>query len=471
MSLWDFASNLFGGGGGSSDPFSFDPSSVLSSASIDPSLTDFLSSTQPFSLDSLTSQLDNIGSTISDIGNVGSSVGSFFGSGGPLDPTQVNLGDLSGMFSAPSGGGGGGFSLGSLGSYLPAARSIISGVTGGGSPVPSAANPVTAVRQSVTPATPTSNVPGLTNTPQALSAVGQALGGSSGGIGGLLSSVLGNGTLLSMIPGIYSAISSKDQSNLGPDAASLRTQATTNQNLINSLSAEAQAEKMGNLPGPALASLEQSKAEQQAAFNSAYNRMGMSGSTAAADDAAALNRANEAQRYQIGLNMAQQGLQQVQDLTGQNVGIYNDLMQAQTQRDEEYMQAMSNLAGAMGKAFGSLTQAAGDPAAAAPSTSGMPQLPGVSTADTGGIPLSTVSQFINDVSGGVTPAPAPQTVAPPVVPASITSNVPDLTSALLPQLGTQTNIDYLPGSTPDTSGLAYTPDELSSIAQSLGLAA
>lgn len=182
-----------------------------------------------------------------------------------------------------------------------------------------------------------------------------APGGAGGAGGGVTIPSLGDlgkyAPLLAMIPGIMGAINSKDQTDLGPDAAKMRALADKNAGLADSLSAEAQAEKMGNLPGPALASLAASTAEQRAAMRQRYSQMGMSGSSAEGADMAALNQQAEGQRFQIGLGMASEALGQVQNLNTADIGIYKDLMTAQAQRDEEYMQAMAELMKGLGTAL------------------------------------------------------------------------------------------------------------------------
>lgn len=341
-SIGDVAGNLgsdissfFGGGSGVSDVFDAGNVNLLPSG-LDPS-----SLSSGFDFGSTFGGADLLGGLSSLAGGGGD----LFSGSATFNPSSVNLGlpgagtDPSNLFPAGSTFSPNGLNIGSAaGMASGPLKTALSSPSGGGTTNPATA-PVTAPTQGPAATGGQSQTP--TNLPT---------GTSSGG--GVLGGLLSNPTaLLAAIGPLMGAINAKDQTDLGPDAAKLRTMADQNQNLITSLTGEAQAEKVGNLPGPAMGSLAQSLAEQKAGVLSRYQNMGMSGSSAEAADLAALNQQNESQRFQIGLNMAQEGLSQVTGLQTQDVGIYQELMNAQAQRDQEYMQAMADLADGLGKAF------------------------------------------------------------------------------------------------------------------------
>lgn len=280
------------------------------------------------------------GNAFSDALGLGAGLGTFSPGSvnftGGVTPTSLNA---PGTFSSSTPVNVTGTSTGGLGSFGGLASGAVKALLGGGTGQGGVAG-------GNTPAGGTSS-PQLTPTGSTAGG-GTSGGGILGGLGGLLSNPA---AIAGLISPVMAAINAKDQTDLGPDAAKLRTLADNNQNQINQLSAEAQAEKTGQLPGQAMAALEASMAQQKASMSSRYAAMGMSGSSAEGADMAALNQQNESQRFQIGLNMANEGLSQVSGLQSQDVGIYQQLMDAQAQRDQEYMQAMADLASGMGKAF------------------------------------------------------------------------------------------------------------------------
>lgn len=420
--------------------------------------------------DSLLSGASDLFSSVGDaVGNVGSEISSWFGGGGGdvagaapnltggINPSAVNFDASSlgsgGLFDASSvnlGGIGSGLNL----SPMDAITSGISGISPAGTPggidtsglvaspsgglsIPGLLDPNTigAVSSALGGGsrTPTASPQGSTSRPTATGATG-ATGGSNGGflsgVGSTVGSVLSNpAAIAGLISPMMAAINAKDQTNLGPDAAKLRTMADNNQHQIDQLSAEAQAEKVGNLPGPAMAALEASMAQQKASLASRYAAMGMSGSSAEGADMAALNQQNEAQRFNIGLSMGNEALSQVTGLQSQDVGIYQNLMTAQAERDQEYMQAMADLASGIGKAFsgpsGSTVTPASTPSTAGltPSPSGGLPIPGLTDPNTSPLAdLTNLGIFTSGADPTATPAfDASQAGAPQFLPSALTS--------------------------------------------------
>ena len=109
------------------------------------------------------------------------------------------------------------------------------------------------------------------------------------------------------------------------------------------------ANQQGNVNGQVLTSVNDQLQKSEAAMRQRYAQMGMSGSTMEEQDLAGLRSNAEDQVFTIGQQMATTGLQTAASLTGQDAGIYNEIMQAQVQQDEELSKAIAAFAGAMAK--------------------------------------------------------------------------------------------------------------------------
>lgn len=176
---------------------------------------------------------------------------------------------------------------------------------------------------------------------------GQDAGSSNGGQQNTLQTILK--TAASLAPVLAAASGGGSGGSLGPAAGNLNTLASDNLALSNRLQETALANLGGNIPGPALSALERKLKKKEAEIRDRYAAMGMSGSTAEAQDLAAAKDATSEEQFAIGQQMAQTGLQEVANLTGQSSSIYEILMQAQLTKDSELGNALAAFAGATAK--------------------------------------------------------------------------------------------------------------------------
>jgi hypothetical protein len=102
----------------------------------------------------------------------------------------------------------------------------------------------------------------------------------------------------------------------------------------------------GQLPGPAQTALNQALQAAQAQIRSKYASLGLSGSTAEAEDLANAKMASVAQQFQIGQSMAQTGLNEVNTSNSQEGQLYEELLKNETAQGTELGSILAKFAGA-----------------------------------------------------------------------------------------------------------------------------
>ncbi len=111
--------------------------------------------------------------------------------------------------------------------------------------------------------------------------------------------------------------------------------------------AGAQAALTGQLPGSAEILVEQGLKAKQAAIRQNYAQLGMSGSSAEAQDLAYAAQAAEAERFQIGQGMAQTGFKAAGQELGMEQSLLEAILQEQTARGTALGDSLAKFAGAM----------------------------------------------------------------------------------------------------------------------------
>lgn len=227
--------------------------------------------------------------------------------------------------------------------------------SGGGTPLPlqTIGTGINDISRLLTPGQ-TPNVPAGSLT---TSLPGQITPTGGGGAGGIISSllgttpgtgVLGTGiTLPQLLSGLGLGGSLLQGNKLPPGADQLQKLADSNQQLVNNqLMPTALANQQGNINGQALSAIDRRLQKSEAGMREKYAAMGMTGSTMEQEDLAGLRANAQDQVFAEGQQMATTGLQTAATLTGQDATIYNELMQAQVQQDEELSKAIAAFAGA-----------------------------------------------------------------------------------------------------------------------------
>lgn len=103
----------------------------------------------------------------------------------------------------------------------------------------------------------------------------------------------------------------------------------------------------GTLPAPAQAALDQALRDAHSSIKSKYASMGMTGSTAEAQDLDNADKSAVAQRFKIAQELAQTGLSALSSTTGTEAELYQAILQSQTQQDAGLAQALAGFAGAL----------------------------------------------------------------------------------------------------------------------------
>lgn len=258
------------------------------------------------------------------------------GGGSPIDSVTagiapnlagISAGGVNGLTNLVNGAVPSG-DLNNVGAGLnPGLANILRGLTGG-------------TAAGGTPAT-AGSVPGTGN-----NGVGVTPGGT--GTSNPLSGILGTGlTLPQILAGLGLGGSLLNGNKLPPGADALKAQADKNQQLVdNQIMPTALANQQGNINGQALSAIDRRLQQSEAGMREKYAAMGMSGSTMEQEDLAGLRSNAQDQVFAEGQQMATTGLQTAAALTGQDTGIYEALMQAQVQQDEELSKAIAAFAGA-----------------------------------------------------------------------------------------------------------------------------
>ncbi len=140
--------------------------------------------------------------------------------------------------------------------------------------------------------------------------------------------------VLSAAPAVLEAIRGsqpyKGQTQLQQSAAQLGQQGTQLQNYLQT----------GTLPPGAQAAINQATASAQAAIRSQYAAMGMSGSSAEAQDLAAAQQQGAAQANSMAMQLLNSGIQSTQ-MSDQ---LYQDIMNQSMQQDQDLSSAIGNFA-------------------------------------------------------------------------------------------------------------------------------
>ena len=304
-----------------------------------------------------------VGGAANDIGSgissAASGIGNWFGGGsGGLPGATSTAGDpLSGAAStvaqgatAVPGMGGGGMTPATFGGApssiadsitnggLPGTGSTDLGLgTGGGGAAPAGggAGDSGITTPNLTPAAPP-DLSGVTNIQPNVGGINPK---ATGGLGGLLTpkNALTGGALgYALMQGLSSPPQNKELSRLaGQDAANAQTYGNLASTAIN-----------GQLPGPAMAALNQAKQAAQAQVRAKYAGMGLSGSSAEAQDLANVEQSSVAQQFQIGQQMAQTGLSELNTSQSQEGSLYEALLKEGTAQGTQLGDILAKFAGA-----------------------------------------------------------------------------------------------------------------------------
>lgn len=113
------------------------------------------------------------------------------------------------------------------------------------------------------------------------------------------------------------------------------------------LQAGAIAEQQGKLPGGAEAAVNNSVEAMKARIRQNYAQLGLTGSTAEAQDLAYADQAAEMEKFQIGQGMAQTGFQAASQDLGVASGLYGDILNAETAQGTALGDALAEFAGGL----------------------------------------------------------------------------------------------------------------------------
>lgn len=283
-----------------------------------------------------------LGSITSGIGNalggIGKGLGGFFGLSGPTgQPSVGGAGSTAASFSqatpaipnfSAGSSGGGGLSAGSFGGASPIADAggsgdFLSRILGNG------------------------NAQSVMDVGKGIGPINLASGGAevaSKAQPGLLSRIIGQGgsNIIPIGMLVNSAIHANDEpaglSDLRNVASQMRDQGTL-------LTRQGTAALQGNLPGPAQSAIDQALRAVHAGVRSNYAGLGLTGSSMEQQDLNAASERALAQRFQIGQQMAQTGLNAASNNNNYSASLYGQIMQALTARDTAFGTALSRFAG------------------------------------------------------------------------------------------------------------------------------
>lgn len=184
--------------------------------------------------------------------------------------------------------------------------------------------------------------------------------GSGKGAGGLLTSVLPAALLYSALSGAGGGAGA-NQAATNSTIDSLQGLAGGDSALLPFLTNKAMANLGGNVGGPAMSAIERNVDAAQAAIRQRYSQMGMSGSTAEAQDLQGAAEAGLQTQFKTSQDMATEGLNAISSLTGQSAAIYDEILKAQLQQGTALGNASAAFAGAasqfLGNALGGLFKA------------------------------------------------------------------------------------------------------------------
>lgn len=182
---------------------------------------------------------------------------------------------------------------------------------------------------------PISGHPANQNSP-----IAKLLGGGQGGIANILKTALGTGVLGY---DIYKGTQTP------PQVKALQALEGQQAGLAKTFASEAQAENQGILPSGAEQFIDQSLNAEVAAIRSKYAQLGMSGSSAEVQDINAAKNQALALRFQIGQQLASQGLNEVNAATGEQDSLLQAILTAETQQGSALGDALAQFAGAASK--------------------------------------------------------------------------------------------------------------------------
>ncbi len=164
--------------------------------------------------------------------------------------------------------------------------------------------------------------------------------------GGFLSRILGQGgrNILPIGMLINSAIHANDEPAGVAQLRALADNAAGQGALLTRTGTEA---LNGNLPGPAMSAIQQALRASQAGVRSNYAGLGLTGSSMEQQDLNAASERALAQRFSIGQQMAQTGLNAATNNNYQAAQLYSQIMNALTSRDTQFGNALARFAGAV----------------------------------------------------------------------------------------------------------------------------
>ena len=213
-----------------------------------------------------------------------------------------------------------------------------------------------------------------------------------------------------IIAGALPVISSLQQNDL-PYQKELESIGYNALDTANMMTPVAMANMQGIIGGPAMGAIDTNLQRQNSQIRTTYNQMGMSGSTAEAQDLARAGQDATSQQYELGRQMASVGYQGIANQVGIADTTFSNLMTMQMQNDRELQDALAAYA-ALFAGGGSGTTTTTTPGTGTTGATGtVTPIPDVTvttpTVGTPYVPVGTVN------TGPIT-LPAPGTVYPGV---------------------------------------------------------
>ena len=144
----------------------------------------------------------------------------------------------------------------------------------------------------------------------------------------------------SIIAGTLPVLSSLQQTDL-PYQKELEGIGFGALDMAKQMTPTALANMQGLIGGPALGAIESTLERQKSQIRGTYGTMGMSGSTAEAQDMAAAQRDATSQQYELGRQMASTGFQGIAAQTGLADTVFSNLMTMQMEKDKELQDALA----------------------------------------------------------------------------------------------------------------------------------
>jgi hypothetical protein len=130
-----------------------------------------------------------------------------------------------------------------------------------------------------------------------------------------------------------------------PGEKALKQQAAQEQQQARLLEPQIAAEQQGHLPVQAQALIDQQLAKTQAAIRSQYAASGLSGSSAEQQDLQAAATSAQGQAFEIGSQLAQQGISQLTSADSQAGSLLGSIFSSEAAQDQNLAKLLAQLGG------------------------------------------------------------------------------------------------------------------------------